>query len=88
MSPGADWMTDDPIEIAGRAIEGGRKMILLELSRVGTGRGVGTEDLLAGILAARPGVEIIVGGGVTGVPEVLNAAGIRRGGYPGGHRDP
>ena len=38
--PGADWMTDDPIEIAGRAIaEGVKRMIILELTRVGTGRG-------------------------------------------------
>ena len=72
-SSSADWMTDDPIEIAGRAIsEGARRLIILELTRVGTGRGLGTDRLLAGIRAGYPEVSISVGGGISGVQEIVN----------------
>jgi phosphoribosylformimino-5-aminoimidazole carboxamide ribotide isomerase len=71
--PGADWMTDDPIEIAGRAIaEGANRLIILELTRVGTGRGLGTDRLLAGIHEAHPEVSITVGGGISGIPEIAS----------------
>ncbi len=71
-APGADWMTDDPIEIAGRAIAAGaRRLIVLELTRVGTGRGLGTDRMLAEIREVHPDVSITVGGGISGIPEIV-----------------
>jgi phosphoribosylformimino-5-aminoimidazole carboxamide ribotide isomerase len=70
-SPGADWMTEDPVVIAERAIaEGVRRLIILELTRVGTGRGLGTDHLLSRILAAHPEIEVSVGGGISGIREI------------------
>jgi phosphoribosylformimino-5-aminoimidazole carboxamide ribotide isomerase len=68
----ADWNSLDPIAIAGRAIrEGIRRLILLDLSRVGTGRGTGTHEVLVGIVHAFPRVQVIVGGGISTVEEVI-----------------
>lgn len=59
------WGTD-PSAIAGTACEVGvRRILLLDLARVGTGAGVGTEPLLRQLRSdAGPGTEILVGGGV------------------------
>jgi phosphoribosylformimino-5-aminoimidazole carboxamide ribotide isomerase len=66
-----DWMTDDPIEIADRAIsEGVERLIILELTRVGTGRGIGTHRLLSRLRDAYPEVEISVGGGISCIEEI------------------
>lgn len=63
----ATWGTDEPRDLAGLAIAAGvRRLILLDLARVGTGAGVGTEPLLEAIHADHPGVEVVVGGGVAG----------------------
>ncbi len=68
----ADWGTGDPIAIAHRAIdEGVRRVIILDLARVGTGRGPETHGVLDGIRQADPQVEITVGGGISGVEEIL-----------------
>jgi phosphoribosylformimino-5-aminoimidazole carboxamide ribotide isomerase len=68
----ANWMTDDPIAIASRAIgEGVRRLILLDLARVGTGRGPGTRGVLDGIRQADPKVEITIGGGISSVAQIL-----------------
>lgn len=65
------WPTDDPLAIAEIAIAGGiTRLILLDLARVGTGRGTGTEALLSALRARHPTIEIIVGGGIAG-PEDL-----------------
>jgi phosphoribosylformimino-5-aminoimidazole carboxamide ribotide isomerase len=67
------WRTDDPREIANRAIEGGlHHLIILDLARVGKARGTGSDGLMAQILDAHPEVEIIVGGGVSRIQEVLH----------------
>ncbi len=67
----ADWKTDDPIEIADRAIsEGVERLILLELTRVGTGRGIGTHRLLTRLRDEYPDVEISVGGGISSIEEI------------------
>lgn len=71
IAPGARWPEIEPLAIASRAIDlGVRRMILLDLSRVGTGRGVGTEDLLGTIRARYPGIDVVVGGGIRGIDDV------------------
>jgi phosphoribosylformimino-5-aminoimidazole carboxamide ribotide isomerase len=64
------WASE-PVAIAHKAIAlGMRRLILLDLARVGMGGGVGTEALCAALAQAHPGVEIIAGGGMRG-PEDL-----------------
>ncbi len=59
------WGSEDPREIAATAIfRGVRRLILLDLARVGTGTGVGTGALLKTIRDDHPGAEILVGGGI------------------------
>jgi phosphoribosylformimino-5-aminoimidazole carboxamide ribotide isomerase len=66
------WPTQEPLELLYQAIDlGVHRLLLLDLARVGTGRGIGTEDLLAQIRAAHPNVAILVGGGVARIEEVL-----------------
>ncbi len=65
------WSTADPFKISRRAIEqGARRLLLLDISRVGTGRGTGTLDLLGRIRSAHPEVGVSVGGGISGIEEV------------------
>lgn len=53
------------------AVESGvRSVILLDLSRVGEGRGLGTEAMCRTIVATYPGVEVICGGGVRDVTDL------------------
>jgi phosphoribosylformimino-5-aminoimidazole carboxamide ribotide isomerase len=60
------WGTNRPEEIAAMAIEAGvRRLIHLDLARVGTGRGVAA---MGALLA--PNVEWLVGGGIAGVEEI------------------
>jgi phosphoribosylformimino-5-aminoimidazole carboxamide ribotide isomerase len=66
------WGSDDPRELAREAIATGvRDVLLLDLARVGTGRGLGTEGLMAGILLEHPHVRVSVGGGISRIEEVL-----------------
>lgn len=66
------WKSGDPLELASEAIEHGvRHLLLLDLARVGTGRGSGTKGLIAQIHARHPGVKVSVGGGISGASEVL-----------------
>jgi phosphoribosylformimino-5-aminoimidazole carboxamide ribotide isomerase len=68
----ASWGTDLPHELADAAIDCGvRRLLLLDLSRVGTGRGPGSDQLMARIRADHPSVQLIVGGGISGIEEVL-----------------
>src|SRR5205823_10028742 len=50
------WHTDDPFVIAEQAIEkmGVRRLIVLDLARVGVNAGAGTEQLCARIKVAHP----------------------------------
>jgi phosphoribosylformimino-5-aminoimidazole carboxamide ribotide isomerase len=67
-----DWGTDDPMAIAAAAIDAGvNRLIVLDLARVGTGTGIGTASLMHKLLTAHPGVEVAVGGGVSGVEDLL-----------------
>jgi len=67
------WATEDPWELVQIAIEHGvRHVLVLDLSRVGTGRGLGTEGLLARIRDAHPGISFSVGGGISTIEEVID----------------
>jgi HisA/HisF family protein len=71
VAPGARWGTVEPGQIAGRAVQAGcATIIILDLGRVGTGRGLGTLDLLQELVRKHPRVEWVVGGGVSGDADV------------------
>lgn len=58
-------------EIAASAIDLGiKRLIVLDLARVGGGRGVGTEPLIADLSRQFPHAEIIAGGGVGGANDL------------------
>ena len=72
------WATDDPHKLVTIAIERGVGHILvLDLARVGTGRGPGTMSLIERLRPAHPGINFSVGGGISRIEEVtdLTAAG-------------
>jgi phosphoribosylformimino-5-aminoimidazole carboxamide ribotide isomerase len=78
-SPAA-WATADPFALASEAIaQGVSRLLILDLSRVGTGRGTGTEDLLVRLRSAYSGVDVFVGGGISRIEEVarIRALGAR-----------
>jgi phosphoribosylformimino-5-aminoimidazole carboxamide ribotide isomerase len=64
----ANWGLEGPFDVlrlARRVVElGVRSLIVLDLARVGTGTGTGTEPLLRAIRNEFPDVELIAGGGV------------------------
>ena len=67
------WGTNDPLELVHQAIDlGMHRVLILDLARVGTGQGLGTEDLLARIREAHPDVAIVAGGGVARIEDVLD----------------
>jgi phosphoribosylformimino-5-aminoimidazole carboxamide ribotide isomerase len=69
---GADWFSRDPYFLAHQILElGARRLLLLDLSRVGTGQGTGTSDLLASLRHIDEDVEISVGGGVACIEDVV-----------------
>ena len=63
-----DWELEsgrDVLTLVRRVVAMGvRTLIVIDLARVGTGRGCGTEDLLRAIRGEFPEVELIAGGGV------------------------
>jgi phosphoribosylformimino-5-aminoimidazole carboxamide ribotide isomerase len=60
-----EWGTTDPFPLARSVIAIGiRRLLLLDLARVGTGRGTGTLPLLARLAAVEPDLEITLGGGI------------------------
>jgi phosphoribosylformimino-5-aminoimidazole carboxamide ribotide isomerase len=71
-APGSGWGSNDPCELARQAIAlGVRQVLLLDLARVGTGRGPGTEGLLTRIRETEPQVRLSVGGGIARIEDVL-----------------
>jgi phosphoribosylformimino-5-aminoimidazole carboxamide ribotide isomerase len=73
------WLDMNAGAIASRAILAGtRRMIVLDLARVGGGAGTGTEQLCASLAASYPHLEVIAGGGVRGVGDLrwLEACGV------------
>jgi phosphoribosylformimino-5-aminoimidazole carboxamide ribotide isomerase len=77
--PLAAWGAADAWAIASEAVRCGvRRLLVLDLARVGTGQGTGTEELCARLAAAWPGVELAAGGGVRGADDLrrLREAGV------------
>jgi phosphoribosylformimino-5-aminoimidazole carboxamide ribotide isomerase len=63
-----------PEEIATRAaLAGVGALIVIDLARVGTGRGIDS-DLLARIRSATPGLNLVAGGGVRGWDDLVRVA--------------
>jgi HisA/HisF family protein len=61
------WQRPDARGIAAQAVAlGVRRLLVLDLLRVGEGSGLGTEALCAALAAEHPGVEVAAGGGVRG----------------------
>jgi phosphoribosylformimino-5-aminoimidazole carboxamide ribotide isomerase len=72
------WGGDDPAKIAAAAVDAGvRRIIVLDVARVGTGDGPGTEGLVRTLRRHHGRLELIAGGGVRGLDDVrrLTAAG-------------
>lgn len=65
------WPSADPWDIARHALAlGVRRLLVLDLARVGVGEGAGTESLCARLRAAYPDLELTAGGGVRGPDDV------------------
>lgn len=64
------WPTEIDEVITLIVDSGVHKLILLDLARVGTGRGVGTTELARRCLERYPNVELILGGGVRGIEDL------------------
>jgi phosphoribosylformimino-5-aminoimidazole carboxamide ribotide isomerase len=61
----AAWQETDPLALASRAVACGvRRLIVLDLARVGVGSGTGTEDLCRSLALGFPNVEVLAGGGI------------------------
>jgi len=76
----AGWKGSDAWSVAAEAVGlGVRRLLVLDLARVGVGDGVGTEALCARLAAAWPDVEVSAGGGVGGRDDLLRLrrAGVR-----------
>jgi phosphoribosylformimino-5-aminoimidazole carboxamide ribotide isomerase len=68
-------------EIVREAVAAGiTSIIVLDIARVGTGRGTGTEQLCQHLISAFPGVEFLAGGGIRSREDLLN---LRRAGVRG-----
>jgi phosphoribosylformimino-5-aminoimidazole carboxamide ribotide isomerase len=67
----AAWDHADAWSIAAWAVAiGVRRLIVLDLARVGEGGGTGTENLCGRLAAAYPTVQLAAGGGVRGVEDL------------------
>jgi phosphoribosylformimino-5-aminoimidazole carboxamide ribotide isomerase len=69
------WRGLDAEAIAARALDAGvRRLIVLDLARVGTGMGAGTEALCRRLRQLDGGLEITAGGGVRGPADLATLA--------------
>jgi phosphoribosylformimino-5-aminoimidazole carboxamide ribotide isomerase len=67
------WRSDGSFGLAREAIENGvRHILVLDLARVGTGRGSRTKGLIEQIRARNPEVNVSAGGGISSIAEVLD----------------
>lgn len=66
------WSRTDAWTIAEAAVgEGVKRMIVLDLARVGLGGGTGTEALCLRLVTTFPELEVIAGGGVREAPDLI-----------------
>jgi phosphoribosylformimino-5-aminoimidazole carboxamide ribotide isomerase len=64
---------DSPIQIVRRALASGiQRLLVLDLARVGVGKGTGTEALCRQVAADYPQVELAAGGGVRGLDDLAS----------------
>jgi len=71
----AGWSGWTAAAIGRHAIKSGvERVIVLDVGRVGTGQGVGTEELLAELHAESPQVALVGGGGVRGPADLASLA--------------
>jgi len=71
----SDWHRQAPPKILDDALRAGvRRFLVLDLARVGGGRGVGTETICRDLRRKAPGAWIAAGGGVRGVEDVRTIA--------------
>jgi phosphoribosylformimino-5-aminoimidazole carboxamide ribotide isomerase len=69
------WETRDPLAIAGRAVAAGAaSLLVLDLSRVGVGQGIGTEAVCRECRRRWPKLELTAGGGVRGADDLRRLA--------------
>lgn len=69
------WAGRSSLQIGQQALAlGVRRMIVLDLARVGVGQGPGAEDLCRRLRAESPDVELIGGGGVRGAADLRRLA--------------
>jgi phosphoribosylformimino-5-aminoimidazole carboxamide ribotide isomerase len=74
-APLGDWGTGDPVEVARLAVNAGvRRILVLDLARVGTHRGLQTGAIFDAVRRQYPHVELAVGGGVRGVEDLQRLA--------------
>jgi phosphoribosylformimino-5-aminoimidazole carboxamide ribotide isomerase len=74
LAAGASWPDDRPEALLARALAAGvRRVLLLDLAEVGSGRGVGTLALVRLVKQRDPSIEVLVGGGVAGLADLLAA---------------
>jgi phosphoribosylformimino-5-aminoimidazole carboxamide ribotide isomerase len=70
------WKTTDAFAIAAEAIVNGvRRLLILDLARVGMGQGTGTEGICQRLAVAYPDVELTAGGGIRDSGELRRLAG-------------
>lgn len=74
MAAPAAWPSHDPLAIAELAADHGvRRMLLLDLARVGTGAGLASIELMQAIRGRRPELELTIGGGIATIEQVATA---------------
>lgn len=66
------WPEGDSFGLAQRAVESGvQRLLVLDLARIGTGLGTGTEGLCRRLRKAYPGLELVAGGGISGRADLV-----------------
>ncbi len=67
-----DWEARNRQDLARKILDlGVNRLLLLDLARVGTGRGTGTVELLSQLRTSHPVAEVSVGGGIAGIAELI-----------------
>jgi phosphoribosylformimino-5-aminoimidazole carboxamide ribotide isomerase len=71
----ARWSASTPIDLAAEAVEQGvSRLIVLDLARVGTGAGTIPARLVASLRRRHPGIELVLGGGISGPDELARVS--------------
>jgi phosphoribosylformimino-5-aminoimidazole carboxamide ribotide isomerase len=71
-APGSDWVNRDAEAIVHIAVSlGARRLVVLDLARVGSGAGVGGLEVISSLAEVNPAIDIVAGGGVAGVGDLI-----------------